>query len=560
MQGNNNQPIRTSTTDSVSSKGPRVSKTRRESNRSIVQRQSNSSVRLVGENSTSKSRSQIKRNSMPKVLRTSYTKLPFPNPITRITNSYTSQYLTATHKSSVSEARKSFPKYQSTKNLYNTINTKNLISTTNIIQNNQNNEQNTSNSGLYGAGILTQKVERKMNLRGSQYSRVSGSEIQQTKTSVSGYRKIELPPKILNFRTIRGEPTVTSIQKEPIHVEERIGEPVLIETIEHGTRVISEGKFKNKDLLVESLQRIILLSMENQRLVNKCNHLEAKNHGYENQIKNLQLSVRGNVTYENEIRRLQQERDEFERRINTYLAERSSMILEIEKLKSVQSFNLVEVETRISTLISENENLVNLLEEARIEASSVSSLNMKIEELEDNYDHVLNENERLQNLISEKDRVILNLEGGKQSLEGDLERLLDENKNLLKELKQMELDLESLGKEYEIREERLRHEYDGRLKHLQDENKRLVDKYNSLGKDYENFKIEYDKIIVKFTELEEEIGKLEHELKLKDITIEDKDERIAELENDRKRLQGKFDTMQENFLKLNKIMKLYLEK
>jgi regulator of replication initiation timing len=74
--------------------------------------------------------------------------------------------------------------------------------------------------------------------------------------------------------------------------------------------------------------------------------------------------VRSIHTFESEIHRLQQERDEFERRINTYLTERSSLILEIEKLKSSESKSFIEIESKLRLLVTENERLTGMLQTA----------------------------------------------------------------------------------------------------------------------------------------------------------------------------------------------------
>ena len=83
-----------------------------------------------------------------------------------------------------------------------------------------------------------------------------------------------MAPRLVDIKTQKGEEKITTIRREAVQISERRGEPVLISTIDKGTKLISQTTLKQKDLLAESFQRIVLLSMENQRLVSKNNSLE----------------------------------------------------------------------------------------------------------------------------------------------------------------------------------------------------------------------------------------------------------------------------------------------
>lgn len=109
----------------------------------------------------------------------------------------------------------------------------------------------------------------------------------------------------MDIKTQKGEDKITTIRREPVQISERRGEPVLISTIDKGTKLISQTEGpKQKDLLVESFQRIVLLSMENQRLVSKNNSLEQIRIRLENTVQELSIKVRSIHTFESEIHRL----------------------------------------------------------------------------------------------------------------------------------------------------------------------------------------------------------------------------------------------------------------
>jgi len=67
---------------------------------------------------------------------------------------------------------------------------------------------------------------------------------------------------------------------------------------------------------------------------------------------------------------------------------------------------------------------------------------LKIQEMEDKIRMLASENERLQFVIREKDVSTNALQKARQSIEGDLENLLKENKRVSRELKQREVDIE----------------------------------------------------------------------------------------------------------------------
>jgi hypothetical protein len=69
---------------------------------------------------------------------------------------------------------------------------------------------------------------------------VKSSLIHTGKTS-GVYTTVDMAPRLVDVKTTQGEEKVTTIRGEPIQVGERIGEPVLVSTIEKGSKVISRN-------------------------------------------------------------------------------------------------------------------------------------------------------------------------------------------------------------------------------------------------------------------------------------------------------------------------------
>jgi chromosome segregation ATPase len=95
------------------------------------------------------------------------------------------------------------------------------------------------------------------------------------------------------------------------------------------------------------------------------------------------------------------------------------------------------------------------------------------------------------------------------------------------------MDIENMKSEWKLSEQRMRQEYESRINEITQENKRVVDKYNALVGEYESTKNQLSQLQIDFRALEDKINQLNHEIKLRDIAITDKDKRIAELENEK---------------------------
>jgi predicted nucleic acid-binding Zn-ribbon protein len=96
----------------------------------------------------------------------------------------------------------------------------------------------------------------------------------------------------------------------------------------------------------------------------------------------------------------------------------------------------------------------------------------------------------------------------------------------------------------------MRQEYEARINEITQENKRVVDKYNALVGEYETTKNQLSQLQIDYRSLEDKINQLNHEIKLRDIAITDKDKRIAELEKDKQILQKKLETSERDLFNL----------
>ena len=67
------------------------------------------------------------------------------------------------------------------------------------------------------------------------------STIQTGKSSgIYSNKNIDLAPRLVDIKTQKGEDKITTIRREPVQISERRGEPVLISTIDKGTKLISQ--------------------------------------------------------------------------------------------------------------------------------------------------------------------------------------------------------------------------------------------------------------------------------------------------------------------------------
>jgi hypothetical protein len=121
-------------------------------------------------------------------------------------------------------------------------------------------------------------------------------------------------------RTTYGESILRSTKRgKPKQIEERRGKPYLVETIEKEPVFIEERivgvttkNSKNlENLVVENMQRIMLLAMENKRLHISNQKLTSENGVLLNQVENLKIKISSISTFEEEIHVLRQERNQY---------------------------------------------------------------------------------------------------------------------------------------------------------------------------------------------------------------------------------------------------------
>ena len=85
---------------------------------------------------------------------------------------------------------------------------------------------------------------------------------------------------------------------------------------------------------------------------------------------------------------------------------------------------------------------------------------------------------------------------------------------------------------------------------MSSENKRIVDKYNLLCGEYDLSKNQISQFEIDLSSLEDKVSQLSHEIKLRDIAINDKTKRLQELESEKQALQKKTEKSEKAFFEL----------
>ena len=310
--------------------------------------------------------------------------------------------------------------------------------------------------------------------------------------------------RVIDIRTNYGEQFVKETKVgSPIQIEERIGEPKVISTINHKSRFIKEEivgeslktitvqpKAADKALLVESMQRIVLLALENQRLVSRNQELEFAQKMVLKQKSEFGERLNQFESMKTEVMRLGQEREEYKRRIEVYLEERTEMVRELESYKISHSNNTQEIESKIMMLAQENERLI-----------------LTREDVQKEYKKLLGDYNEKSKIEAGKDKAIKTLKKEKRELENRVQLLNTKNKSLVlsaEKNKELLLGLKTRLRGAEeagdLAQARLKAELTGLREQLE-----LVSNEHSKEK---NYKI---KMISRIKEFEEVVLKLQEE-------------------------------------------------
>ena len=255
----------------------------------------------------------------------------------------------------------------------------------------------------------------------------------------------------------RHEPRLISFNRLPA-VEKGVSqlEPVLIGINTRETTYESDA-VNLKKLLIECYKRIVLLGMENDRLVTKNTEYEMVFGELKARINTYEVQLEEIHRYQTEHSMLKSRSDSLEARINEILAERNSFLMEIEHLQeNLRRFQSIEVELNswkdkhnhlsqerisLSNQLNDYSTLKSKLTMLAAENERLSGLIGENRSLSDKLVMISTENERLINQVRElgdlKTRITM--------LAGENERLSLERGNLNNQITMLATENERLS-------------------------------------------------------------------------------------------------------------------
>jgi len=210
------------------------------------------------------------------------------------------------------------------------------------------------------------------------------------------------------IREIKSSNTKNSFVSH-VYEEEKIHRPFVREYIEHQPYVVSIEEIRKQDVLQESLQRVIIMALENKRLQHKVRILEDTVIQQEVKIGAISKNITSNEILEGQIEIYNSQIKHYETKISEYLKERADMLKTIEKNKLTHSRQIRDLEDEIRLLAAENERLRlnqnprdidSKLQTLIIENERISKSNL---ELQSNYALLKNDYDDKIRLLQEKE-------------------------------------------------------------------------------------------------------------------------------------------------------------
>lgn len=286
--------------------------------------------------------------------------------------------------------------------------------------------------------------------------------------------------------TSRGEPKILSIRElERREVSNSLGEPVYKTTNVYTDHSTTEVTANLKAMLLEAFKRIVLLGMENDRLLDKTILQEARISQQELDLQNSRNQMVELERYRTEYYRYKSVSESLELNINTMIKERNTFLSEIERLhrlykdlQSTHSTLIITEETsrsRLVVLTNENSGLKNrigslegdlaqALHSVASLQSQINSMNQSMMEVKkrsqidsglrievDRLNHELSELQiRFKTITAQNEKLTVELRDLRSQLassQSDLERLRMDLGNQSRERDQLIRDNQGLQKE-----------------------------------------------------------------------------------------------------------------
>lgn len=302
---------------------------------------------------------------------------------------------------------------------------------------------------------------------------------------------------------------------------------MLVGTIRHDPIVISRSTVENKDYLLESLQRIVLLSMENKRMRSLNTELNALNKNQQNLIDEQNLKLQKTAILQKENSKLETENADFIERIDSYLEERSRMLKEIEQLHLKNIEVTKQMNDQIKLLATENESLkCSFGQEQQRFNQEMSNLNREYERAT----HSLNVNEgERHSLKGRLSEAIANAQAGQQEMattKGNLDaEMLALRSNVLNKDRQ----LESGYIEYEKLVQDLGQK-NGEVKNLESEIDNMSTQIHKMMREMKNSDQEIEDLTQDKVKLEAEKNKIQEKMLSMEKTLDEiREDNTAEI-------------------------------
>ena len=365
-------------------------------------------------------------------------------------------------------------------------------------------------------------------------------------------------------------------------VEERVGEPQLVEVIEHDPKLIHEEiskKTSHKALIVESLQRLILISMENDRLASKNSYLEAENKGLVKTVRSLEDRIKGFETIRADFEQSEAQKAKFEAKMTEVIGERTLLLQEIESLRFASDRQRGEMLSKMKIMISENkkfktellsieknyeEELAELRKLVSGQTGEFDELRTAKKKLEIEVKNLREELEALDVAKMEQGRLVVELEAEKRALEvgkTELEGMLGEFEKGEGQLKELFEEVEARNRALEAEKEELvsankiiQTELEGlegtlkRLEKVEFSETELKNTLKTLETDLKGERVKSQNLESKVTELlrvkktlELQVKSVKSQLTLKKIDFERSQKEAKKLKNKLEMVEGELE-------------------
>ncbi|XP_036604344.1 girdin isoform X8 [Trichosurus vulpecula] len=335
--------------------------------------------------------------------------------------------------------------------------------------------------------------------------------------------------KILEQENEHLNQTVASLrQRSQISAEARVKDiekenKILHESIKETSSKLNKIEFEKRQIKKE-LEHYKERGERAEELENELHHLEKENESLQKKITNLKITCDKIETLELENSELEVENRKLKKTLDSLknltfqlesLEKENSQLDEenLELRRTVESLKCASM--KMAQLQLENKELESEKEQLKKSLELMKASCKKTERLEVSYQGLDTENQRLQKALENSNKKI-------QQLESELQELETENQTLQKNLEELKISSK-------------------RLEQLEKENKLLEQETSQLEKDKK--------------QLEKENKRLRQQAEIKDITLEENNIKIGNLEKENKSLFKEIAVFKESCIRLKELEK-----